>query len=269
MGSLDFVSRNAGMAFSFIAKEPQLIFDDLVSIGNAGRSGANRDLTETQNRLRMSIRDDLAAHFGGDAAIALDGPVLPTPAWKLIVEVHDEAGLQASLEKVISAINDQARQHGHEGLALQQEDSGGQHFYTVRSLDNPAAPATYYTFSNGYMIVAQSRAFVMDSLRTYASGESLARSADFKKLLPNDGKSNYSAILYQNLAPVLQPLVSELSADKAALLQQLVVDSRPSVICAWGEQSRIEATSNSRLFGFDWLALGSLLDSGTRRAPRT
>jgi hypothetical protein len=119
------------------------------------------------------------------------------------------------------------------------------------------------------MIVAQSRAFVMDSLRTYASGESLARSADFKKLLPNDGKSNYSAILYQNLAPVLQPLVSQLSADKAALLQQLVVDSRPSVICAWGEQSRIEATSNSRLFGFDWLALGSLLDSGTRRAPRT
>jgi hypothetical protein len=267
MGSLEFVSRNAGMAFSFIAKDPQLIFDDMLAITNAHRS-AHNDLAETETRLRLRIRDDLAAHFGGDAVVALDGPVLPTPAWKLVVEVRDPAGLQASLEKVIAAANDEARQHGRRGLVLQQEDVQGQRFYSVQSLDE-AAVSTHYTFADGYMIVAQSRAFVMDSLHVHASGDSLARSAEFKKLLPNDGKQNYSAILYQNLAPVLQPLVSTLNAEKAALVQQLAGDSRPSVICATGDASSIEASSNSRLFGFDWLALASLLDQGTPHRPRT
>jgi hypothetical protein len=268
MGALEFVSRNAGLTFSFIAKDPQLMFDDIVAMSNANRGNASNDLTETEGKLRLRLREDLAAHFGGDAVLALDGPVLPTPAWKFIVEVHDPPGLEASLEKVMAAANDEARKHGHAGATIQQEDVQGQRFYSVQSLDK-AAVSLSYTFFDGYMIVAESRAFVMDSLRTHATGDSLARSADFKKLLPSDGKSNYSAILYQNLAPILQPLVSTLNTEKAAIVQQLAADSRPSVICATGQASSIEASSNSRLFGFDWLALASLLESGTAHRPRT
>jgi hypothetical protein len=240
----------------------------MMAMTTAEHPDGNRELTDSQNKLRLRWREDVAAQLGGDAVIALDGPVLPMPAWKLVVEVHDPAALEASLEKLIAAANDEARQHGHGGLALQHEDVGGQRFYTVQNPNRPLV-ATNYTFADGYMIVAQSRAFLMDALRVHATGDSLARSADFKKLLPNDGKTNYSAIVYQNLTPVLQPLVSQLPSDKAAILEQLAVDAHPSVICAWGEQSRIEATSNSRLFGFEWLALGSLLDSGTHGRPRT
>jgi hypothetical protein len=190
MGSLEFVSRNAGLAFAFLAKEPQLIFDDVVAMTTAEHPDASRHLTEAENRMRLRIREDVAAQLGGDAVIALDGPVLPTPAWKLVVEVHDPAALETSLEKLIAAASDEARQHGHGGLVLQHDDVSGQRFYTVQDPNRPLV-ATNYTFADGYMIVAQSRAFLMDALRVHASGDSLARSADFKKLLPNDGKTKY------------------------------------------------------------------------------
>jgi hypothetical protein len=111
------------------------------------------------------------------------------------------------------------------------------------------------------MIVAPQRALLMDALQIQASGTSLARSAAFRALLPSDQNENYSAIAYQNLSPVLTPLLSQFSGDSANVIRKLAADSRPTVVCAWGKDSRIEAASDSRLFGFDFLALGAVLDS--------
>ena len=66
-----------------------------------------------------------------------------------------------------------------------------------------------------------------------------------------------------NLAPTLQPLLSVVSGEEARIVQELAADSRPSVACGWGRDNRIEAISNSRLLGYDWLALGTLFSKGT------
>jgi hypothetical protein len=115
------------------------------------------------------------------------------------------------------------------------------------------------------MIVAPSRALLMQALQTQASGDSLARSAAFKAMLPKDDNENYSAVAYQNLGPVLDPLLSNFSGDSAAALSKLAADARPTAICAWGKESRIEVASDSHLFGFDLLTLGALIDSGNKR----
>jgi len=115
-----------------------------------------------------------------------------------------------------------------------------------------------YTFSDGYMVVAASRAIVIDALHAHTSGDSLARSSSFKASLPKDGNDNYSAIAYQNLSPVLTPLLSQMSGESARALQKLAVDAKPTSVCAWGRDNRIEAESDSHLFGFDFLALGTL-----------
>ena len=111
------------------------------------------------------------------------------------------------------------------------------------------------------MIVAPNRALLMEALRTRASGNSLSHSAAFKALLPKDENENYSAIAYQNLSPVLTPLLSQFSGESASAIRKLAADSRPTAICAWGRDSRIEAASDSRLFGFDFLTLGAVLNS--------
>ena len=116
------------------------------------------------------------------------------------------------------------------------------------------------------MIVSPDRALLMQALRTHTSGNSLAHSAAFKALLPTDENANYSAIAYQNIGPVLTPLLSQFSGEKAQALSQLAAEGRPTAICAWGKDNRIEAASNTHLFGFDLLALEALVHPGNKQA---
>jgi hypothetical protein len=265
MGSLQFVSHNASMAIAVVTKEPQLMFDDLLSMAGENNGKTQADLADAEHKLRLRIREDLAAHFGGDGVLALDGPVLPTPSWKFVIEIHDAPGLAASLQTLVGAINDEAQREGKPGVELKAEDVNGQRYYTVLGHESHASPL-YYTFAAGYMIMGPNRAAVMDALHTQAAGDSLAQWGDFKALLPKDENANYSMIAYQNLGPVLQPLMGQLKGDQMKAVQQLAADSRPSVICAWGRQNRIEAATNSKLLGLDWLAFGSLISGEQAQA---
>ena len=87
-------------------------------------------------------------------------------------------------------------------MAIDPSDASGQRFYAVRDVTSGTVVANY-TFSDGYMIIAPTRALLMDALKTHAAGNSLGRSAAFRALLPKDENENYSAVAYQNLSPVL------------------------------------------------------------------
>jgi hypothetical protein len=260
MGALDFVSHNASVAVSFLTVEPQQMLTDFFNMENPEK--AQSELSDIDAKLNLDIKNDLAAHFGGDGVIALDGPVLPTPAWKFVIEVHDPDQLTQSLQTLVQSVNAQFEQEGKPGVSVTSDDSNGQRYYSVVYGDGHSKPL-YYTFASGYMILGPDRATLMNAIQTRANGDSLARSGDFKALLPKDQNANYSFIAYQNLAPVLQPLMSVVNNDQAKVIEQLTADSRPSVACGWGHDNQIEAVSNSRLLGFDWLALGSLFGHGT------
>jgi hypothetical protein len=262
IGSLDFVTPNAAIAVALLSKDPTMIADDLMTMAAEGE-GAQTKWTEAEAKLRISFRDDLAANLGGDFLWSLDGPVLPTPSWKAVIEVHDPQRLENTLERLTQSLNDQAEGKGTHPVAIESSQIGAQRFYTVRDLTSGSTVAQYI-FADGYMIVAPNRALLMEALDTHANGDSLARSAAFKALLPKDENENYSAIAYQNLGPVLTPLLSQLSAESAVAIRQLAADARPTAICAWGRDSRIEAASDSHLFGFDFLTLGALTSSGNK-----
>jgi hypothetical protein len=152
-------------------------------------------------------------------------------------------------------------------VVIEPSESGDQRFYAVRDLTSGTVVAQY-TFADGFMIIAPSRALLMEAIRTHQSGNSLARSAAFRALLPKDENVNYSAVAYQNLSPVLAPLLPQLSGESADAIRQLAADARPTVICAWGKDTRIEAASDSHLFGFDFMTLGALINSRNQSAPR-
>jgi hypothetical protein len=146
---------------------------------------------------------------------------------------------------------------GKEALQIVPSKSNAPMIYSVHN--STGVIVAEYTYANGYMILAPTRALVMDALRVHSTGDSLGHSASFKALLPVDQNENYSAVAYQNLGPVLTPLLSNLSGESAEALRKLASDSHPTAICAWGKDAGIEAASNSNLFGFDFLTLGQLL----------
>jgi hypothetical protein len=185
-----------------------------------------------------------------------------------VIEVNNPDQFESTLERLAQGINSLAPAGSGHGVAIDPSTVGSQRYYAIRDLSTNTLKANY-TFSNGFMIVAPQRALLMDALQIQASGNSLVRSSSFRALLPHDQNENYSAIAYQNLSPVITPLLSQLSGETADALHKLAADARPTVVCAWGKDSGIEAASDSRLFGFDFLTLGAILNSGNKSAGQT
>ncbi len=270
MGSLDYVSSNAGAVVSFVAKQPALMLDDIFSTIGASDPNFNQSLAQTNSELGLNLRDDLVSALGGELTLALDGPVLPTPSWKAVVEVNNSGALQLAIEKLIQDVNREARKSNHPGVTLNQTQAGGRTFYTIQCQAAGLATEYDYTFADGYMIMAPSRALLVAALQTHANGTSLARSASFRALLPSDNQANFSGMIYQNLSPILKPLASQLTSGQLALLQELAADAKPSVFCAYGESDRIEVASSGKLFDLNpglptLIHLLGMTDHGTSR----
>ena len=246
MGSLDYVSANAEAAVSVVAKQPALMFDDLLSVLSSDPHFSS-NLAEMNAKLGFDLRDDLAGALGGEMTLALDGPLLPTPSWKMIVEVNNPGALELLIEKWIERSNQDAQRSNAPALRLEQQQIRGRTFYTIHMLGPGMAAECDYTLGDGYLLLAPSRALLLAALDTHARGSSLARSASFRSLLPSDSQANFSGMLYQNLSPVLKPLASQVTSQQFAVLQQLAADSKPSVICAYGGTDRIEVASNGTL----------------------
>jgi hypothetical protein len=271
IGSLEFVTPNASIAVAFLSKDPAAIADDILKMTQqdtaGGEASGNKGWSETEAKLQISVRNDLAANLGGDFLLSLDGAVLPTPAWKAVIEVRNAGQIEKTLERLADAIRNQGAGNGARNTVIQSNQINDQTFYSIRDLTSGSIFAQY-VFADGYMIIAPDRALLMQALQTHASGNSLARSAAFRALLPKDENANYSAIAYQDIGPVLTPLLSHLNWESAEALSQLAADGRPTAICAWGKDNRIEVSSDSHLFGFDLLALEALVHPGNKQRDK-
>ncbi|HKG80060.1 MAG TPA: hypothetical protein VKA78_11590, partial [Pyrinomonadaceae bacterium] len=135
MGSLEYISPDANVVAGFVVKNPVSLVDDLLGVLETVSPDLRKNLEKQQTDHGLDIRNDIAAPLGGEFAFAIDGPILPTPSWKLVFEVNDPAHLQQTLERVVGEVNKQAAYFGKSGLAWEKADIGGRTYYTLRSPD--------------------------------------------------------------------------------------------------------------------------------------
>jgi hypothetical protein len=81
MGALEFVSPEATFASAFVVKSPSAVLDDVFGMVPASDLKFRQNVAEAEAKLGVSLRGDLAASLGGEFALAVDGPALPTPSW--------------------------------------------------------------------------------------------------------------------------------------------------------------------------------------------
>ncbi|HVN78412.1 MAG TPA: FecR family protein, partial [Terriglobia bacterium] len=205
MGSLNFVSPEAHLVSAFVVKNPALLLDDLFDLLGQQNGAFQQHLDSFQSEHGINIREDLAAPLGGEFAFALDGPVLPKPSWKVIVEVNDPARLQKAVELAVEGFKRETASAGKPPMKLEQVRANGLTYYRL-SLDQPGVEADYF-YIDGYLVAAASRVLLDQAIQFRTTGYVLPRSETFTKLLPQDGRSNFSALIYQNLAPLLKPMV--------------------------------------------------------------
>ncbi|MGZ5483715.1 MAG: FecR domain-containing protein [Pyrinomonadaceae bacterium] len=245
MGSLDYISPDANLVAGFVIKNPTAVVDDLLRVINSVSPDVKTHLDKLEREHGLNVRNDFAAPLGGEYAFAIDGPILPTPSWKLVIQVNDPARLQQTLERVVVGINNEAAKEGKKGLVWERADSGGRTFYTLKSQD--FGVEANYVFVNGYMIAGPTRALIEQALRYHDSGSTLKNSAKFTAGLPADGNVNFSAFVYHNLAPLVQPFAKAggnlPSGPSKALAMAATME--PTLLYAYAYGDRIEVAANT------------------------
>jgi hypothetical protein len=240
-GALDFVSAEAAFAVAGLTKRPEAMFDDLFALVAAEEpTGALAKLAEAEARLGFSLRDDLAAAVGSDFAFALDGPWLPQPAWKLVVEVRDPSRLEYALGRAVEVANAEAEAHGQPGIRFGEEEVDGRRYLHLAS--TAGVDLAYLSFEDGYFIAAPSRALIVEAIARRAAGSSLVRSREFLDRLPRDAEPNFSALVWQDLASVAGPLaelIGKASGGEGEELVALLGDGEPLLVVAYGESDAV------------------------------
>ena len=263
MGSLDFVSPDASMVTSAVIKNPRSIMEEVFKMIGSGDADFAQHLDEFETKTGVNVLNDLAAPLGGEVTMAFDGPMVPTPRWKLIFEVYDPATLQSTIAKLVDSFNREANGKGH-SVQLTQRQVNSRTYFVISSPNQPNSEVDY-TFVDSYLIAAPDIATISRAIQSREAGYTLAHSTGFQALLPNDGYTNFSAIFYHNIGPVVGPLAAQLKTSGALTKQQqqsvdaLTANSAPGLIYAYGEPDRIVVASNTGFMGLD---LGTLLTMG-------
>ena len=254
MGSLEYVSPQASFATAFVARDPrQLLSELLAAVGPQATDALNT----IQQQAGFSPLDDVAGALGGEAAIAVDGPLLPTPSWKIAVEVDSPSRLEFAIEQLVAAIQNHTPQSG---VTLANETVNGQTFYTLTL----TKVTIQYVFVDGYLLLAPNRGLLTSAISGRASGQTLPRSDGFRTQLPLDTHTDFSAVAYYNLGSAVGPIVDQLNSsglltpDQQKQISALTANRAPTLVYAYGSPDQILVGSRNSIAGLGLDALSSL-----------
>jgi hypothetical protein len=268
MGTLDFVSPEATFAASFVIKNPGSALQELVGMAGT-QSGPSAVLSDFQQQTGINLLNDVAANLGGEMTVAFDGPLLPTPSWKVAIEVDNPARLEWAIEQAVTTA-----QHDYPDAAATLTNStvGGLAYHTLKSAKLPVE--IDYVFTDGYMLIAPTQALLEAAIQNRASGLTLQRSAAFRAQLPQDGHANFSGLLYYNLGSIVGPVVDQLkkgglmTPDQQKSAEALTSNREPGLVYAYGEPDRIVVASRSGFFGLSLDTLIGLNAKGMAELPQ-
>jgi len=259
MASLEFISPDANLVSAFLLKNPAQLVEDLLAILGPDSANLEEYLQLLDQDDGTNVLAELAATLGGEIALAVDGPMLPTPSWKVVAEVYDAPRLQNTLQWLIDRVGVMVMINGERWLTLDSETHGNRTYYSIRvtKIDT----TVYYTYEGGYLIAGPSRAILDRAVQYRDSGYTLTSSARFAALLPQDGHANFSGLTYQNLQSVLGPLAdlwartqqgpqdpngeSLVTDAQKSKIQELLAQAPATLACVYAEPERIIFVNNS------------------------
>ena len=249
MGTLDYVSPEASLAAAFVVPSGVNIVDQLKVI-------SPKELAP--------VREALAASLGGEFALAVDGPIVPVPSWKVVAEVYDPAAAQAAIQQAVAKYATNAAQYQEESnrkpLTATQETVDGRTYYSLAVPDGGPLLEFHYTFAGGYLIAGPTRAIVAHALQIKTTGLSILRSSKVAAMMPRDHYADFSAVVYQNIGPAIAPIASLLGGmipqhpgQQRPGQQQPSLENlgsmKPTLIAAYAEPDRLTVAANADLIG--------------------
>ena len=271
MGALRFFSPDATLVSAVVLPDSERLTAALdIWLNGLGPAQAEQPAVS-------DIVDGLLGMLGGEIAVALDGPILPLPSWKAVVEVYDPVRLQQLVESWLGLL--QVITGDIEfGVGVVEGTTPHEAVYHLSA----GGLNMHYAFIDGYLVMAGNRA-VLDRARvTYDSGVTLLDAAKFQELLPLDSYLDFSAVAYARLddplaLPVLGLVPSGSDGTEGEILDQLrgTLEDGAAMFGVYNEPDRIRVVANGTniapFYGLPMLpALGAgVSDTGIRWRVQT
>ncbi len=233
LGSLDFVSPKAILVSTVMLANPARIFDDVKEMTRASSANTFASITQMEQVLKLSLRDDVLNCLVGEITLELDTITPPKPAWAAILKVSDTKHLQQTLSSLLTTTQ----------LHTEEFEEGG---VTISTLTIPSAqsPITIgYAFVDGYWVIGSSREKVAEAIRLHSNGGSLGKSKKFLAGLPPGHTVEASALLYQDPIAMASLKLRSFAPALADSISQANSDSAPSLVTLYGEESAIREAS--------------------------
>lgn len=245
--ALDFVSQDAAFAAAFAIKDPKLAMQDVMRMSGPG-GGFLKGFADVQAKTGVDVPNELIGALGGEVAVTLDGPMLPVPGVKVIIEVTDPARIVTAIQKFVDAAGREMAAAGQTATPPQmtKEQFQNKDYWRITGLKGFEM---HFTFENGFLIAAPTRELVARAIDHRNTGYSLVKSAKFQALLPRDGHTNFSGVTYHAVGAALQPLTGRtLTPEQQQALKSIAGDT-PTLILFYGGPDRIEVASRGTFFG--------------------
>jgi hypothetical protein len=233
LGSLDFVSPKAILAGTLVLTNPARIFDDIKNFSSAPNANAFASISQMEQVLKLSLRDDLLNCLGGEITLELDSVTPARPEWKAILKASDTKHLQQSLNSLLATTQ----------FRTEESEEGG---VTIATLSIPSAQAPIkigYAFVDGYWVIGSGRETVANAIQLHAGGGSLGKSKKFLAALPPGHSAEASALLYQDQIAMASLQLRGFSPQVAESLAKIKSESLPGLITLYGEESAIREAS--------------------------
>ncbi len=254
MGSLEFISPQASFATAFVTRDPRELLSELLA--TAGPQAAVV-LSMIQQHAGFSPLDDVAASLGGEAAIAIDGPLLPVPGWKIAIEVENPSRLEWAIEQAVATIRNDVPDNA---VSLSNQTENGRTYYALSLGKMNIA----YVFVDGYLLLGSSRAALASAIDARASGQTLPHSDAFRSQLPLDTQVDFSAVAFYNLASTVGPIADQLNAsglltpEQQQQISALTANRQPTLVYAYGSPDQITVGTRNSIAGLGLDALSGL-----------
>ncbi|HEX7287756.1 MAG TPA: hypothetical protein VF532_16325 [Candidatus Angelobacter sp.] len=231
---LDFVSPKANIVLELLLKDPAALFDDVADLVNATQPSGLATLTQMEQTLNISLRDDVLSKLTGE--ITVDAVADQTqPSGRILLRTNDANGLRQSLERLLAALNVKTRPY----------TDGGVTYYSLQ-LPNPGAPVEInYAFTQGYLMIGFSRKDLTEALRLRSSGGSIVNSREFLAALPGGTLADTSALYYYNPGPMMGTVLQQTQPEMADLFKQLNLQGQPLAMRLAGDETTIRAYGGS------------------------
>lgn len=252
MGALDYFSVDTTIATAAVFEDPVLMFDEMMAVARAAAGDDSAAVNGVDGIAGLSVRDDIAAALGGEFALGLDGPALPVPAWKIVLEVFDSQRLQYAIEAMLDHANAAAAASGQDlQVGLTPVDFAGLESYAITITGQPSGQqgvSLQYVYVDGYLVAAPDAGLLRRAIDTRTSGSTLVTSTAFQDLLPRDGHLNFSGVAFNRVAELIGGMMNKLPAgmasDQQQALAEIVGSGGPSLYVVYGNDDNLRFVAN-------------------------